>query len=157
MFYVLCVMQLFTIHEGVLRVSEEQHELDIKRMLSLSGLTPLVEVIYYWTTMAIICLPTIIVITFIGEASVFGNVGVFVLFLLLILFMVQSTLQRTIMRWCIPNRLTRVLITVGYFILATLVTILTAFKPNTSKTEITLLSIFFPAQQVLFFAKMAIV
>ena len=57
-------------------------------MLSLSGLTPLVEVIYYWTTMAIICLPTIIVITFIGEASVFGNVGVFVLFLLLILFMV---------------------------------------------------------------------
>ena len=61
------------------------------------------------------------------------------------------------MRWCIPNRLTRVLITVGYFILATLVTILTAFKPNTSKTEITLLSIFFPAQQVLFFAKMAIV
>lgn len=157
MFYVLCVLQLFTIHEGVLRVVEEKHEHDIKRMLKLSGLTPLVEVIYYWTTMAIICLPTVVVITIIGKVSVFNNVGIIVTFLLLILFVIQCCLQRTIARWCIKDKLTRVLITVGYFILVTLITILTAYKPNTSKTEITILSIISPAQQILYFGKMALV
>ena len=124
---------LLHLHEIVLSTIKEDNEKTLKRFLKSSGLTPAVEVIYYWVTFTIVQLPIILFVAYVGKVTIMKNVTFLLIFLLILLLIVQSCLFHTLVNYSIRKQRIKILVKIVYVLFNWLLSLITVVLPQEEK------------------------